>query len=334
MVENFEIIVLKQWMWLVELGVKTKDKETKKGKGNLNLRPVPRSKFRKALLSIFEASQANFRVFLNQWTNSTKACETRDLDQSSGSTEGTPFLMSSDLAQVSLTVHPCCDCDAVLAGSPLESGTPLLQRPCSSNPPEFVVVEAEALFGPDPDVGGFQASSAREDFTSNATLKVQWQNDLEFYQISERVPRLEYFRSVQRLKALGSAVTSVFVSTFAMLSVMWTVFSLVAGTLAQVHYGEAPNDSKDKKHTLVQFGRQHKWLESGMEGLDGIEVILFGDQKDPESVEGLRHRIDRNDMQTRSALAYISAALKKHGLIDHEDWARTTSPKWNDWIEQ
>ncbi|KAJ6491048.1 hypothetical protein C8R45DRAFT_196033 [Mycena sanguinolenta] len=53
----------------------------------------------------------------------------------------------------------------------------------------------------------------------------------ERLQTNARVPALQYFRHAARLKPLSSAVTSVFISTFAMFSVMWTVFLLVAGAL-------------------------------------------------------------------------------------------------------
>ncbi|KAF7336504.1 hypothetical protein MSAN_02305100 [Mycena sanguinolenta] len=66
---------------------------------------------------------------------------------------------------------------------------------------------------------GSWANTAR-DWTSNATLMAEWQQDVKFFQNNTRVPPLEYLRSVSRLKPLGSAMTSVFVSTFAMLSVM------------------------------------------------------------------------------------------------------------------
>ncbi|KAJ6484828.1 hypothetical protein C8R45DRAFT_1098972 [Mycena sanguinolenta] len=331
-----------------------------------------------------------------------------------------PFLMTSDLesifvasmsglefinftqAHLSLTVHPCCDCDAILEGSPLESGASLLQQPCSSSPPEFVVVAAEAMFGPDPgglsywpgplpmrvtdvlgisglgnisfsevgngyvnlfqslyhlvrlDLGvilpnqiynspemfnrsilavgnsSFWASSAREDFTSDAALKAQWQNDVEFYRSSERVPRLEYFRSIQRLKPFASAVTSVFVSTFAMLSVMWTVFSLVAGAFARSRRGDASGGAHGGKHVLRRSETRDTWSESGMEEGDGSEVILIGPYKEPDAVERLR----REGVRTRIALARISAALKKYGLMEEEDWFLQTSEdetgRWNE----
>ncbi|KAJ6474925.1 hypothetical protein C8R45DRAFT_935459 [Mycena sanguinolenta] len=207
---------------------------------------------------------------------------------------------------IAFIVHPCCGCDAVLAGGAPGNGAALLESPCASNPPRFVVVDTEPLklSGPDTEIifppgplpmqindllsplvnistvssfhntstaslgttyqnlvqalyhlvrldlgavvenqiynspemfnrtitgDGIFASQVR-DSTFNGTLMAQGQKDVEFFQTNERVPALQYFRSAPRLKPLGSAVTSVFVSTFAMLSVMWTVFSLFCGS--------------------------------------------------------------------------------------------------------
>jgi hypothetical protein len=43
---------------------------------------------------------------------------------------------------------------------------------------------------------------------------------------------MSYIRTVPRLKPLGAAITSVFVSTFAMVSVLWHVFSFIAAALS------------------------------------------------------------------------------------------------------
>ncbi|KAF8162191.1 hypothetical protein K438DRAFT_1858948 [Mycena galopus ATCC 62051] len=63
---------------------------------------------------------------------------------------------------------------------------------------------------------------------SNDTMMAQWQNSSLAINQTDRVPVFEYLRPVPRLKPLGSAITSVFVSTFAMVSTAWTVFTIVA----------------------------------------------------------------------------------------------------------
>ncbi|KAJ6505771.1 hypothetical protein C8R47DRAFT_1243665 [Mycena vitilis] len=65
--------------------------------------------------------------------------------------------------------------------------------------------------------------------TSNVTMMAQWRDGILAFNQSNRVPVLEYLRPVQRVKSVGSAITSVFASTFAMVSTVWTIFSFVAG---------------------------------------------------------------------------------------------------------
>jgi hypothetical protein len=81
----------------------------------------------------------------------------------------------------------------------------------------------------------FSSSSANKSCSaaSNSTLMAQWRQKVAFYNTSVRVPVMDYLQLVPRLKPLGSAITSVFVSTFAMLSALWTIFSLGPGTLTR-----------------------------------------------------------------------------------------------------
>jgi hypothetical protein len=74
--------------------------------------------------------------------------------------------------------------------------------------------------------------------TSNATIMSEWQQNVRAFNESEHIPVMFYLRPVPRLKALGSAITSVFVSTFAMLFALWTIFTLVAGAFVSGHAGE------------------------------------------------------------------------------------------------
>jgi hypothetical protein len=50
---------------------------------------------------------------------------------------------------------------------------------------------------------------------------------------------MSYIRTVPRLKPLGAAITSVFVSTFAMVSVLWQVFSFIAAALCDKGSGKS-----------------------------------------------------------------------------------------------
>ncbi|KAJ7174903.1 hypothetical protein C8R46DRAFT_1081998 [Mycena filopes] len=78
----------------------------------------------------------------------------------------------------------------------------------------------------------YQTANQTRASTSNATLMKQWADTVQFFNTTDRVPVISYLRPVPRMKPLGSAITSVFVSTFTMLSALWTIFSIVAGVLA------------------------------------------------------------------------------------------------------
>jgi hypothetical protein len=74
--------------------------------------------------------------------------------------------------------------------------------------------------------------------TSDPQLVSMWKESVQMFNTTDRVPVMFYLRPVPRLKPLGSAITSVFVSTFAMLSTLWTIFSFIAGELARRCVGE------------------------------------------------------------------------------------------------
>ncbi|KAJ7162410.1 hypothetical protein C8R46DRAFT_1104520 [Mycena filopes] len=94
---------------------------------------------------------------------------------------------------------------------------------------------------PSDDTDGAEMSRA---FAFNATTMAEWAGIVQTFNATDRVPVINYLRPIPRLKPLGSAMTSVFVSTFAMVSVLWTIFSLVAGALAaRAENGSARNVS-------------------------------------------------------------------------------------------
>ncbi|KAJ7669902.1 hypothetical protein DFH06DRAFT_1320939 [Mycena polygramma] len=96
----------------------------------------------------------------------------------------------------------------------------------------------------------FEASLPSADFyraeTSNETLMAQWRDSFAAFNETDRVPVLEYLRPVPRPKSLGSAITSVFVATFAMVSTLWTIFSVVARAFV---------DFSDDSKTAPEEGR-------------------------------------------------------------------------------
>ncbi|KAF8205245.1 hypothetical protein K438DRAFT_534370 [Mycena galopus ATCC 62051] len=66
----------------------------------------------------------------------------RDLSSIFGNWSGPLFEdLNSSEVDIGFTAHPCCDCAAVLKGSALET-TSLLRPPCSSNPVQFIAIDA------------------------------------------------------------------------------------------------------------------------------------------------------------------------------------------------
>ncbi|KAF8144743.1 hypothetical protein K438DRAFT_1873218 [Mycena galopus ATCC 62051] len=331
------------------------------------------------------------------------------------------FFENSSEVDVGFTAHPCCDCAAVLAGSPLET-TSLLQPPCSSNPVQFIAIDAPMQYliwfpsgnsGARVDLpmnitsllwagqfsnttqdienfsatfqnlfqvvyhlvrldlgvildnqiynspqmfnrsiagintpifylslaaieGGWAADIAR-GATSNASMMAQWQKEVEFFNISDHVPVMEYVRSIPRIKPLGSAITSVFVSTFAMLSVLWTVFSVIAGALAAAHNTPThrPGD-----YTTGHGGCTTKELENGkaiMEEMNTSDGSLLAHHTECvpawhvplERMNLDIEEIHKRDMQTdivlgqmRDSLSVMMSSLRKRGLVDDKDEER------------
>ncbi|KAF8185535.1 hypothetical protein K438DRAFT_1836627 [Mycena galopus ATCC 62051] len=319
---------------------------------------------------------------------------------------------------ISLTAHPCCDCAAVLAGSALET-TSLLQPPCSSNPVQFIAIDAPGStpISIDP-IGNIFSSPIRmpvnithllwegqfsnitqdiEDFsailqnlfqvmyylvrldlgvilgnqiynspqmfnhsiaginsastvhfvfagmefgwatdiargaTSNTSMMAQWKKKVEFFNTSDRVPVMECVRSIPRIKPLGSAITSVFVSIFAMLSVLWTIFSVIAGALAAAH--NAPTHGTGH-YTTGHGGCTMKELDNGkaiMEEMNTSEGSLLAHHTECVPawhvplermnlhMEEMQLNMEKIGRRTDIALARMMFSLRKRGLVDDKD---------------
>ncbi|KAJ7174841.1 hypothetical protein C8R46DRAFT_1252954 [Mycena filopes] len=124
--------------------------------------------------------------------------------------------------------------------------------------------------------------------TSNATLMKQWADTVHFFNTTTRVPVITYLRPVQHLKPLGSAVTSVFVSTFAMVSVLWTIFSIGAGIVA----ARSENGKEDDQILTEDLGQT---VRGNSSAITQIELSL------------VRMRL----------------ALEKHGVLEKYDEERS-----------
>jgi hypothetical protein len=77
--------------------------------------------------------------------------------------------------------------------------------------------------------GGPEEAFANSSLRDSSNLTILWTAE---QQDIVRVPIMSYVRTMPCLKPLGAAITSVFVSTFAMVSVLWQVFSFIAAALS------------------------------------------------------------------------------------------------------
>ncbi|KAJ6456282.1 hypothetical protein C8R47DRAFT_1227923 [Mycena vitilis] len=115
--------------------------------------------------------------------------------------------------------------------------------------------------------------------TSNETVMAQWRETFAVFNETDRVPVLQYLRPVPRLKPLGSAITSVFVATFAMVSTAWTIFSVVAKAFV--------NSTDNESETIAEkesFDVPLHRAKSSFEGIEPTESSSFAAQyKDPRT---------------------------------------------------
>ncbi|KAJ7677533.1 hypothetical protein B0H17DRAFT_1139549 [Mycena rosella] len=145
--------------------------------------------------------------------------------------------------------------------------------------------------------------------TTNATLMAEWRDSVRLFNESDRVPVMPYLRSVPRLKPRGAAVTSVFVSTFAMLSVAWTIFSLIAGVVSASHANKAA--CKTDKATISP-GVDMRWDLEGQQGF--MEAHTSIDRL------GLVVEANRAEMsEMKHSLMRIRLSLRKHGILEEGD---------------
>ncbi|KAJ6449465.1 hypothetical protein C8R45DRAFT_1114671 [Mycena sanguinolenta] len=150
--------------------------------------------------------------------------------------------------------------------------------------------------------------------TSNETLMSEWISSVRSFNDSDRVPVMLYLRSVPhwQLKPLGSAIISVFVSTFAMVSALWSIFNVIAGAYARSHTNRLKNvDLSDS---------------DSMDEKDSNQASLFSPAGDYEIMEHLRLTVDNNTIRTNVALAEMQLAmvrmhrsLRKSGLLEDVD---------------
>ncbi|KAJ6600251.1 hypothetical protein DFH09DRAFT_1070069 [Mycena vulgaris] len=129
-----------------------------------------------------------------------------------------------------------------------------------------------------------------------------------------------YLRLVPHLKPLGSAITSIFVSTFAMLSVLWTIIGLIAGVLAGSQLGGSTRFTFNLA-AVEGLGRP----QVGHGGNSGAS--LFTREKgDKASLRTLVERLSLTSeinnirmVEMQLTLARVCLSLRKHGILSDVD---------------
>ncbi|KAK6984917.1 hypothetical protein R3P38DRAFT_3450828 [Favolaschia claudopus] len=115
--------------------------------------------------------------------------------------------------------------------------------------------------------------------TTNETKMAHWRDMVEYFNTTDRVPVKEYSRTIPKLKPTGSAVTSVFVSTFVMLSTAWTAFSFVAGILGRMwgdRVAKREASLRSTSDSLLDLEKQGTDTET-----ESLEPLLIENKTDP-----------------------------------------------------
>ncbi|KAJ6526455.1 hypothetical protein B0H19DRAFT_1275804 [Mycena capillaripes] len=143
--------------------------------------------------------------------------------------------------------------------------------------PQDVFNDSGAPFGPitESTVNTMRAA------TSNETLMAQWRDSVLAFNETDRVPVLEYLRPIPRRKPLGSAITSVFVSTFAMVSAVWTIFSIAARAFVR-----SPREASDSATSRERLNASFYEAKRSLEEVEATEACsLTTAYKDPTSTD-------------------------------------------------
>ncbi|KAJ7174811.1 hypothetical protein C8R46DRAFT_1214984 [Mycena filopes] len=162
----------------------------------------------------------------------------------------------------------------------------------------------DSIFTADPSNYSDHALAAANRFrpsTSNLTLIKEWADIVQHLNTTDRVPVINYLRPVPRLKPLGSALSSIFVSTFAMVSVVWTVFSLIAGGMA----------ARSEKAS-TEGGYVVSTIEDRIDA-HSIAINTYGIAIDTYGIAIAQMEVSLN------SLARMQLDLKKRGLLKGDD---------------
>ncbi|KAJ7764272.1 hypothetical protein B0H16DRAFT_1883540 [Mycena metata] len=165
---------------------------------------------------------------------------------------------------------------------------------------------------------GLSGANQSRSSTSNATLMSEWKESVLAFNDTTRVPVMFYSRPVPRLKPLGSAITSVFVSTFAMLSTLWAIFNVIAGAFAR---------SRADAHLIRNSSEQElpMWRDAEKAGPGDTydsdsSTYLFTPHEEPQTTLLERLNLaDENNRMVMAELARMRLALKARGILDDDE---------------
>ncbi|KAJ7927696.1 hypothetical protein B0H13DRAFT_2553583, partial [Mycena leptocephala] len=193
----------------------------------------------------------------------------------------------------------------------------------------------------------FDTAAFSRRSTSNATLMAEWAAIVHSFNSSDRVPVMLYIRPAPRLKPLGSAITSVFVSTFAMLSVLWTTFNIIAAAFAERSDPKGKTSVLSDTSTMVQdkeaqqimleewneseaslfhpektlYSAQHTTVELHLE----VEKLQLASERTQSALESTQRALER----TQLALERMRRSFRDHGIPQEVDDTESISHGFN-----
>ncbi|KAJ7731253.1 hypothetical protein B0H16DRAFT_1893412, partial [Mycena metata] len=187
------------------------------------------------------------------------------------------------------------------------------------------------------DVFGSPSSAANSSriLTSNTTAMAQWMDSVDLFNNSDRVPVLPYLRTAPRLKPLGSAITSIFVSTFAMLSVAWTIFNTIAGAFIKSQADTAVSQGNGVPlKSGLRMRRDVENQKVPMEAWDASEASLLTPEDEHHAsaqtlIEHLNLTVEKNTVailnmqrslsEMQLSLLQMRIFMRKHGILEEID---------------
>ncbi|KAJ6572743.1 hypothetical protein DFH09DRAFT_1460676 [Mycena vulgaris] len=190
------------------------------------------------------------------------------------------------------------------------------------------------VYVPDMPPSLYPAANNSRLSTSNATVMAEWKDSVRIFNNSDHVPVMLYLRPVPKLKPLGSAVISIFVSTFAMLSVVWTTFSVIAGVFAakshaRMFYSTSPIYGAVRFRWMPDLKERKTAIDT--DGWDSSETTLFTPEEQPKIardmiLERLSLTVENNNIRMSIAMAELQLSLarmrlllRKHGISEDVD---------------